>query len=251
MSDLNFQEILYRFAAQAQVTLDATTGLPAPSREEEHRFTIYLNEAAAWVWRSVYQQWTLPEMITGATVTLATGGIIEAADIDDATFWTVWDTDPRLELPEDRQRLQKRATAKANGDLIVEDGTVGATVFVIYRIRVPKWSAVLSDVPGDPPEQQGTRIWFKAEDGNVYRSVPDANNVHSDYQNPANWLPVTLPETLLEPLIAKALANKFLSDGQPAPAAALEEQAIAWMESRALEAEKQPREKPWLYNQNV
>ena len=249
---LTYSDILTRFASHAQVALDETTGLPVLNRQEEHRFTIYLNEAATWIWRGLYEQWTLPDLIEGTAVTLATGGIITAADIDNATFWTVWDTDPRLELPEDRQRLQKRATAKANGDLIVEDGTAGDTVYVVYRLRIPKWTAVLATAA--VTVSIDTRLWDKVCDcdgtGNVYRALI-ADVTPDDFTVTTSWLPVTLPETLLEPLTAKALSLKMRTDGQLDIANAWEDTATRWMESRALESERQPFEKPWLYNSNV
>jgi hypothetical protein len=250
---LSFSDVLTRLASQAQVSLDEDTGLPNLSRQEEHRFTLYLNEAATWVWRGLFEQWTLPDLITGTEVTLATGGIIAAADIDSATFWTVWDSDPRLALPEARLRLQNRATAKANGDLIVEGGTAGDTVFVIHRLRIPKWTAVLASGFGATVSAD-TRLWNKEcgsdGDGHVYRAL--AADVSPDaFETPTAWLPVTLPETLLEPLTAKALANKLRTDGQPAIADSWETSARMWMESRAIEAERQPHEKPWLYNANA
>jgi hypothetical protein len=169
---LTFQDILTRFASQAQVALDADTGLPTLSRQEEHRFTQYLNEAAAWVWRGKFDRWTFPELITGKTVTLGASGLITAATLDNATFWSVWDTDPRNAQVTERQRLQLRATAKGNGDLLVDEGAAGNTVFVIYRTRVPKWTAVLASGYASTVSVE-TRLWNKLcgtdGDGEVYR----------------------------------------------------------------------------------
>lgn len=250
---LPFATVLTKFASNVQVALDETTGLPTLKRQEEHRFTQYLNEAATWIWRGKYQNWTLPDLITGVEVTLATGGIIEAADIDSADFWSVWSSDPRLALPEDRARLALRATAKPNGDLLLENGTAGDTVYVIYRIRIPKWTAVTASGFASTVSLD-TRLWNKKcnndGDGNVYRALA-ADVSPDDFTVTTNWLPVTLPETLLEPITAKALANKARADAQFDIATAWEDQAERWMETRARAAEQQPGEKPWLYNQNV
>lgn len=248
---LTFTDVLTRFASQANVSLNETTGLPEPSRQEEHRFTLYLNEAAAWIWRGLFKSWTLPDILTGDTVTLGTGGIIAATDVDSSTFYTVWESDPRLELPEDRHRLQKRASQKENGDIVVESGTSGDEVYVIYRTRIPKWTAVEATTAATV--SIGTLLWDKTcgdcGSGNVYRAlVADASP--DDFTDTSLWTPVTLPDTLLEPLTAKAMAIKLRTDGQPAIAATWEETAIEWMHSRSRESEVNPGEKPWLYNSN-
>ena len=250
---LPFATLLTKLASNVQCALDETTGLPTLKRQEEHRFTQYLNEAAAWIWRGKYQNYTLPDLITGTSATLASGGIITAATIDSSDFWSVWSTDPRLELPEDRARLAIRATAKPNGDLLVESGTAGDTVYVIYRLRIPKWTAVLASDFGSTVSAD-TRLWNKEcgndGDGQVYRALA-ADVSPDDFTVTASWLPVTLPETLLEPITAKALANKARADAQFDISNIWEEQAERWMETRARAAEQQPGEKPWLTNQNV
>lgn len=249
---LPYATLLTKLASNVQCTLDEDTGLPTPKRQEEHRWTQFLNEAAQWIWRGKYQNYTLPDLITGTSVTLTTGGIIPAATLDTSDFWSVWTSDPRLAQPEDRARLALRATAKANGDLLVENGTTGTTVHVIYRLRIPKWTAVIasgfvSTVSLD------TRLWNKEcnneGDGHVYRALA-ADVSPDDFTDTANWLPVTLPETLLEPVTAKALASKARADAQFDVAAQWDAEAQDWMETRALAAEQQPGEKPWLYNQN-
>lgn len=248
---LTFQDILTRFASQAQVALDADTGLPTLSRQEEHRFTQYLNEAAAWVWRGKFDRWTLPELITGKTVTLGASGLITAATLDNATFWSVWDTDPRNAMPTERQRLQLRATAKGNGDLLVDEGAAGNTVYVIYRTRVPKWSAVTASGYTSTVTAE-TRLWNKLcgtdGDGQVYRALT-ANANLDDFTDTTAWEPVALEETLLETLVAKAMAIKLRNDGQPAIAAPHEEAAHLWLENRARDAHAD--DKPWLYNANA
>jgi hypothetical protein len=248
---LTFQDILTRFASQAQVALDADTGLPTLSRQEEHRFTQYLNEAAAWVWRGKFDRWTLPELITGKTVTLGASGLITAATLDNATFWSVWDTDPRNAQLTERQRLQLRATAKGNGDLLVDEGAAGNTVYVIYRTRVPKWSAVTASGYTSTVTAE-TRLWNKLcgtdGDGQVYRALT-ANANLDDFTDTTAWEPVALQETLLETLVAKAMAIKLRNDGQPAIAAPHEEAAHLWLENRARDAHAD--DKPWLYNANA
>jgi hypothetical protein len=250
---LTFQDILTRFASQAQVALDADTGLPTLSRQEEHRFTQYLNEAAAWVWRGKFDRWTFPELITGKTVTLGANGLITAATLDNATFWSVWDTDPRNAMPTERQRLQLRATAKGNGDLLVDEGEAGTTVFVIYRTRVPKWSAVLASGYASTVSAE-TRLWNKLcgtdGDGEVYRALI-ANANLDDFTDTTEWEPVNLEETLLETLVAKAMALRQMAAGLPASASQYEARAIDWLENRVREADINPSDKPWLYNANA
>ena len=250
---LTFSDILTRFASQAQVALDADTGLPTLSRQEEHRFTQYLNEAAAWVWRGKFDRWTFPELITGKTVTLGVSGLITAATLDNATFWSVWDTDPRNAMPTERQRLQLRATAKGNGDLLVDEGAAGTTVYVIYRTRVPKWSAVLASGYASTVSAE-TRLWNKLcgsdGDGEVYRALT-ANANLDDFTDTTEWEPVNLEETLLETLVAKAMALRQMAAGLPASASQYEARAIDWLENRVREADINPSDKPWLYNANA
>jgi hypothetical protein len=250
---LSFATVLTKLASNVQCALDETTGLPTPKRQEEHRWTQFLNEAAQWIWRGKYQNYTIPDLITGTSATLTTGGIITAATLDSSDFWSVWTSDPRLAQPEDRARLALRAIAKPNGDLLVENGTSGDTVYLIYRLRIPKWTAVLASDFGSTVSLD-TRLWNKEcgddGDGHVYRALA-ASVSPDDFTVTANWLPVTLPETLLEPITAKALAIKARADGQFDIATAWEDQAERWMETRAVAAEQQPGEKPWLYNQNV
>lgn len=250
---LPFATLLNRLAADVQATLDDTTGEATLLRQEEHRLTIYLNEAASWIWRGKYQNWTFPELITGTSATLTTGGIITAATIDSADFWSVWSSDPRLAQPEDRARLALRAIAKPNGDLLVENGNSGTTVYVIYRTRVPKWTAVTAS-GFSAPVSLDTRLWNKQcnndGDGHVYRALA-ADVSPDDFTDTTAWLPVTLPETLLEVINAKAMALKLRSNANFEAAQGWENFAHDWMETRARQAEQQPLEKPWLYNQNV
>lgn len=250
---LPFATVLTKLASDVQCPLDETTGLPTIARQEEHRLTQYLNEAAQWIWRGKYQNFTLPDLITGTTATLASGGIITAATIDTSDFWSVWASDPRLAQPEDRARLAIRAIAKPNGDLLLESGTAGDTVYVIYRLRIPKWTAVLASDFGSTVSLD-TRLWNKEcnndGDGQVYRALA-ADVSPDDFTVTANWLPVTLPETLLEPITAKAHALRLRTSALPAAAQDWENIAQEWMETRARAAEQQPGDKPWLYNQNA
>lgn len=249
---LTFTTLLNRLAADVQATLDETTGAATLARQEEHRLTVYLNEAAAWIWRGKYQHYAIEDIITGTSATLASGGIITAATIDSADFWSVWSSDPRLALPEDRARLALTATAKPNGDLLIENGTAGDTVFVIYRTRVPKWSAVTAS-GYTATVSLGTRLWNKEcngdGDGHVYRALA-ADVSPDDFTVTASWLPVTLPEPLLEVINAKAQSLRLRSAANFEAAAAWDNIAHDWMETRARQSEQQPGEKPWLTNAN-
>ncbi len=250
---LTFTTVLNRLAATVQAELNEDSGDAKILRQEEHRLTNYLNQAATWIWRGKYQHYAIEDILTGTSATLATGGIIEAADIDSADFWSVWSSDPRLALPEARARLALRATAKANGDLLIENGNSGDTVFVFYRTRVPKWTAVTAS-GYTAPVSLNTRLWNKEcnndGDGHVYRALA-ADVSPDDFTVTASWLPITLPEPLLEVINAKAMAIKFRSETNFEAAQGWENFAHDWMEARARQAEQQPGEKPWLYNQNV
>jgi len=187
----------------------------------------------------------LPDMLTGKTVTLGAGGVIAAAEIEDASFWSVWESDPRATIwGEGRNALQIHATGLGNGDVKV-DRAAGVEVYVIYKTLVPQWTV----------DKQLTCGSFAVGDliycnGKVYRSLADDANA-GDLSDANVWAEVTLPQSLQRIVVLKANFDR-LWQGTNTPAVAEPAQAelLRALDAAFAGAQALVGTKLWLYNQN-
>jgi hypothetical protein len=247
MRTVSFNTLLTRFTAQSQVALNETTGLPNLSLQEEYRFTQYLNEAALWLWEQETHTMALPDMLTGKTVTLATGGLITAEDIEHSAFWSVWKSDPRLkEYGPERAALNLDAIGQANGDIKVTESNADATVYVIYKTIPPQWTveAASSSCTYDIGDlvKCGTK---------VYRSLMTEASA-GDVTDATVWSEVTLPQNLQRIIIKKANVERLrLGSSMPANAQSEEQELMKALDSAFLGAQPLTGIKDWLYNSNA
>jgi len=175
MAELSFRTVLHAFGNLTGLPIDST-GVPTFTTTEEARYCGRLNDAMRWLWFVALPQRVLPDMLTGATVTLGTGGQVAAADIESSSFWSVWQSDPRAEVLMDRPdaRLRLEASQLGNGNLQVRNGSSGDSVFVFYRRELPIWTTVRAADGSFPPS---ALVWFQqaflsnpTPDGQVYKN---------------------------------------------------------------------------------
>jgi hypothetical protein len=251
MRTISFQTLLNAYAGAARV------GRSMLQPEEEEQMCADLNAAALHLWEVETATMALPDLLTGKTVTLGTDGVIEAAEIEDASFWSVWKSDPRDVIwGYGRNELQIEATGQANGDVKV-NGSAGDEVFVIYKTLVPQWT-VERFVDGQQVPVGGLRWWetvvhpvHGVANGQVYQNVGAVDYNWSDLFNPTIWQPVTLPQSVQRIVVLKANFDR-LWQGTNTPAVA--EPAMLEL-NRALDAafigaQERLGAKRWLYNQN-
>jgi hypothetical protein len=251
MRTISFQTLLNAYAGAARV------GRAMLQPEEEEQLCADLNAAALHLWEVETATMALPDLLTGKTVTLGTDGVIDAAEIEDASFWSVWKSDPRDVIwGYGRNELQVEATGQANGDVKV-NGSAGDEVFVIYKTLVPQWTV---ERVVDKRYAQGTLAWYAEENpnnsnlqtptGQVYQVIEvEADAV--DILNTDFWQPVTLPQSVQRIVVLKANFDR-LWQGTNTPAVA--EPAMLEL-NRALDAafigaQERLGAKRWLYNQN-
>ena len=240
MRTVTYQTLLKDFAGAARKLQSDLTA------DERERMTADLNAAALWLWETECSSSMLPDMATGKSVTLSTGGIIPAATIENATFWSIWQRDPRAEPEHERNKLKLGATALGNGDVKLTPGTSAATVYVIYKSIPPQWTVDAPDLSRN--YAIGDRV---LSNGRVYRAII-ADASAADLTDTTTWVEVTLPQSLQRIVTLKANFER-LRLGANLPAAASREDAeleraldLAWIAS-----ENQPGNKPWLHNQNA
>jgi hypothetical protein len=239
MRTVSFNTLLTAFAGAARV---GRTDLQA---SETDQLCADLNAAALWLWETETHGMALPDMIKGKTVTLGTGGVIAAADIEDASFWSVWQSDPREKPMGERHGLQLPATSLSNGDVKVIDKAAATSVFVIYKSVPPQWtvteaSAACSYAIGD--------LVYAC--GKVYKALVTEPTT-GDFTDTASWVEVTLPQSLQRIIVLKA-NNERLRLGANMPENAGRERAelLAAFDAAVLAASAEVGTKPWLYNQN-
>jgi hypothetical protein len=261
MAELSFTTVLHAFGNLTGLPIDST-GVPTFTTTEEARYCGRLNDAMRWLWFVALPQRVLPDMLTGATVTLGAGGQVAAADIEGSSFWSVWQSDPRAEVLMDRPdaRLRLEASQLDNGNLQVRNGSSGDSVFVFYRRELPIWTTVLFDttklyaineiawVKEDPDG-----ISYVGTAGHVYKNVTGqvADGSDLEVDRPHFFRPITLPDSLQEIVLRKANLDRLRSDAQLVRAAQFEQQLLTEaLESAQIAAEQNPGDKPWLYNYN-
>lgn len=253
MRTVSYSTLLADFAGKARVSRANLTA------DEKEQFTADLNAAALWLWESETVTMALPDMITGKTVTLATGAVIEAADIEDANFWSVWQSDPRLQTNATYvsfDHLRLAAIGQANGDVKVIGSSAGDTVYVFYKSPAPQWTEVLlaeQDYAADSLVYFGTALTtpLTVADNNVYLNVSGGVSNWADLYDPTVWQPVTLPQSLQRIVVNRANYERMrLGANMPANASREEAETQRAFDLATIGAEAQPKNKPWLYNQN-
>jgi hypothetical protein len=242
MRTVSFSTLLADFAGKARVSRAALTAA------EQEQFTADLNAAALWLWESETVTMALPDMLTGKTVTLATGAVIEAADIEDANFWSVWQSDPRLQTSATNlsfDRLRLAAIGQANGDVKVIGSNAGDTVYVFYKSIVPQWTV---DAASNSTSYDIDDLIYC--DGHVYRCLVDESSA-GDLTDSTIWQEVTLPQSLQRIVVGRANYERMrLGANMPANASREEQETTRALELAFIGSEAQPHNKPWLYNQN-
>jgi hypothetical protein len=246
MRTVSYATLLTAFAGAARA------GRATLQPGEEEQMCADLTAAALHLWEVETATQALPDLLTGKTVTLATGGVIEAADIEDASFWSVWKSDPRDVLARhERNHLQIEATGQANGDVKV-NGAAGDEVFVIYKTVVPQWTTVRA-IDGTT-YLTDSLVWFDVtytpSDGHVYRAtgVPNSN---SDPLPNGDWQPVTLPQSLQRIVVLKANYERMrLGAAMPQNASREEVELNRALDAAFIASQESLGSKPWLYNQN-
>jgi len=223
---------------------------------EERQLGAYLNEAALWLWESETGTMALPDMMVGKTVTLATGGVITAADIEDASFWNVWQADPRLQQSFTVPHYRRQASQLENGDIKVFSGTAGEQVFVFYKSAVPQWT-VTPIAAGLYAE--GALVWNSVAvppilpDGHVYQAVApnaDAADIEAPY-DVLWWRQITLPQSLQRIVQLKANYERVRRGAaMPQNASSEEADLRRALDLALISVSNEVNGKPWLYNQN-
>lgn len=240
MRTVSYNTLLTAFAGTARV------GRAALQDSEKEQFTADLNTAALWLWEQETHTMALPDMLTGKTVT-PSSGLITAATIEEASFWSVWKSDPRLkEYGPERAALLLEATGQANGDIKITDTTAPATVYVIYKTIPPQWTV-------DPASSSKTYdIGDLVEcSGKVYRALI-AEAAAGDVTDATVWTEVTLPQSLQRILIKKANADRIrLGNSMPAAAQSEELELMKALDGAFLSAQPITGIKDWLYNANA
>jgi len=240
MRTVSYNTLLTAFAGTARV------GRAALKDTEKEQMTADLNTAALWLWEQETHTMALPDMLTGKTVTPASG-LITAATIEEASFWSVWKSDPRLkQYGPERAALLLDATGQANGDIKITDTTASTTVYVIYKTVPPQWTV-------DPASSSQTYdIGALVEcSGKVYRSLI-AEASAGDVTDPAVWTEVTLPQSLQRIILKKANTERLrLGNSMPAAAQSEELELMKALDGAYLAAQPLTNVKDWLYNANA
>jgi hypothetical protein len=253
MRTLSFRQLLDSFMGAARRAPSEVTAGSA----EETQFGADLNAAARWLWVTETHSMALPDMMTGKTVTLGTGGVIAATAIEDADFWSVWSVDPRTKLLGSREALQLPATALGNGDVAVHDKKATDTVYVLYKSPVPRWTTTrVIDVT---TYAAAALVWWEGvivttypPDGHVYLNInPSGFSTSEDITDTGTWAKVTLPQSLEDIIVKKANYERLrLGTNMPENAGRERAELVAAVDAAFLAAAQVVSNKPWLYNQN-
>jgi hypothetical protein len=225
---------------------------------EERQLGAYLNEAALWLWESETGTMALPDMMVGKTVTLATGGVITAADIEDASFWNVWQADPRLQQSFTVPHYRRQASQLENGDIKVFSAAAGEQVFVFYKSAVPQWTVErLNSGLNYAPESV---FWFEgtyeapptAADGHVYQNISGEELAGwDDWDVPGLRQKITLPQSLQRIVQLKANYERVRRGAaMPQNASSEEADLRRALDQALISVSNEVNGKPWLYNQN-
>jgi hypothetical protein len=223
---------------------------------EERQLGAYLNEAALWLWESETGTMALPDMMVGKTVTLATGGVITAADIEDASFWNVWQADPRLQQSFTVPHYRRQASQLENGDIKVFSAAAGEQVFVFYKSAVPQWTTERLE---EEIYVADALVWFtnalpvpaNFPNGQVYKNVANTTSDWSDLFDLTIWQPVTLPQSLQRIVQLKANYERVRRGAaMPQNASSEEADLRRALDLALISVSNEVNGKPWLYNQN-
>lgn len=239
MRTISFQTLFNAFASQARV------GRSVIQAAEKEQMVGDLNEAALWLWEEETATMALPDMMVGKTVTLGTDGVIAAADIDDASFWSVWKSDPREQQRIDLGKYHLSALALGNGDVKVVTGAAGQEVFVIYKSRPPQWTDV--EVVAACSYSKGSLV---LSGGKVYQALFD-EAPGSDLGDTSQWEEVLTPQSLQRIIVLKANSERMrLGAVMPENAGRENAELERAVDQAFIAAANEVNSKPWLMNQN-
>jgi hypothetical protein len=210
-----------------------------------------LNAGARWLWNQAHSL-ALPDMLESKTVTLAAGGLIEAEEIEDSTFWSVWREDPRLVRP--GQAISLCATGQGNGDVLMHGESEDTEVFVFYKRPVLRWTFEREAAGEEMPI--GALFWndgdaSRADDGHVYKALEGPPATTSNFGNSLKWEQIYVPVSMVDLLILAANEERLRLGSNVPGAAALEYQKLDLAWHAAYQAASRDFGKtPWLVNQN-
>lgn len=238
---ISFKQLLHAFARDVGRRPEALT------TDEEAQFAHRLTDAVDWAWHYM-AGWSLPEQVTGETLTLGAGGIIAAASIDHSRAWSVWSADPRQPSP--NHSAHKILATEIDGDLSV-DGAEGDEVFVIYRNHAPEFTA---DVYADAISYDfGSLVWAKDSDvPDVFRCIDPTGSNTEGTDNADVWQAERLPKTFQKAVHLYAVAEQAsLDDDKPSRAQALMARAETEIQELGLRVRGGDASKFWLNNHNI
>lgn len=238
---ISFKQLLHAFARDVGRRPEALTP------DEEAQFAHRLTDAVDWAWHYM-TGWSLPEQVTGETLTVGAGGIIAAATIDHSRAWSVWAADPRV--PNANPVPNKIAANEIDGNLRV-DAAEGDEVFVIYRNHAPEFTAEV--FANGTAYDFGALIWAKDSDvPDVFRCIDPTGSNTEGTDNADVWQAERLPKTFQKAVHLYAVAEQAgLDDDKPARAQALMARADTEMQELALRVRGDNAVKFWLNNHNI
>lgn len=205
-----------------------------------------LTQACEWLW-SYQQTWSLPQTLETGTLTLATGGKVEAADIDYAEHWSFWSQDPRAIDPrtDNLERYHLRGI-RQNGDVLILDGTAGTSIVGFWRTRPPQFTSEVVEV-GRSDYAAGDLVWDRDSTKHCYLAI-DANADGANLSDGTKWARQSVAMSLKRALCLwanyerLALETNLPANAQMIKARALEEaDCLCVMDVPSM---------PWLRNDN-
>jgi hypothetical protein len=248
MTDISFKTLLWDLAWDAGRVPDPAAGGTSADFTTRDRFVLTqrLNQAVDWLWNEVGPWWSPEDMLTGQQIELHEGGLVDASEIEQATFFSVWQSDPRnapaSTLP---SRLRLPARRQSNGDLLVLNTPAETNVFVFYKTPVPVFTAV--PVVSGTTYATNSIVWHEAGSGHVRKAL--TSSLGSTVANNSTWKSITLPSTFAT--VVKLHANYLrllLREQLPENAGRLRQLMTEALDNLLTAQEDEPGDKPWLIN---
>jgi len=127
------RDLVWELARDAGRNPDPAAGTVTMTAADEAQLVNRLNAGLRWCWE-YYTGFSLSQTIDEGSVTLATGAVIEAAEIDNGDRFSIWSENPRPLERSQLNRVRLRGRMLANGDVLVPEGAAGQAVYVFWQV---------------------------------------------------------------------------------------------------------------------
>lgn len=203
----SFSQFLQAYCLLVGAARNDTTGLYEPTVKQKAGAAQMLTLACEYAWQD-WSSWALlPSLTESASVTPNGSHVITWADLQYASKWSLWTTDPRASYEADDgvwERYRRRGVQHADGVLVVDDPEAAMTAF--YQKAAPQFTHV--NVVSATTYATGDLVWDGTDGtitttatGHCYKAL--GAYAGSTIADTTKWRVQSAPEELRQAILVR------------------------------------------------